>query len=305
MSGCYAVFHKQLGDLVLLEPCLSRLRDHHGQPVRLLTRSGHAPLARLMSGVRFIRGLPMAPAKRLYCFDPLNKSAMRSLFAPVLSRKLLPAERRELRWFHPFVFPRVTAPDLGESYVAEFFWTHVPVPANGPVRPPSLEQPPDTWAPPDRIPGSYLLVNPTAGWRHKSWTADGWCQVLKALDLPALLTGAGSDWQVVQCREIADKAGARAESIASTTSLKQYLWLCANARAVLTVDGAASHLAAAFGVPCLTLFGPTNIRNWHRPGPRHIALQAPAGKDGLCRVRNLDPSAVLEAAQHLLETAAQ
>ena len=300
MSGCYAVFHKQLGDLVLLEPCLSRLRDHHGAPVRLLTRSGHAPLAELMSGVQFVRGLPLAPAGQLYCFDPLNKSAMRSLFAPVLSRRFVPAERRELRWFHPVLFPRVQTPDLGESYVAEFFWTHAPVPAKAPFRPPRLERPPEAWAPPGRAPGSYLLVNPTAGWRHKSWTADGWSQILKALDEPALLTGAGSDWQVAQCREIAEKAGGQVESIASSTSLREYLWLCANARAVLTVDGAASHLAAAFGVPCLTLFGPTNIRNWHRPAPGHLALQAPTGNDGHCRVRNLDPAAVLEAAQRLL-----
>ena len=300
MSGCYAVFHKQLGDLVLLEPCLSRLRDHHGAPVRLLTRSGHAPLAELMSGVRYIRGIPLAPAGCLYCFDPLKKSAMRSLFAPVGSRKFLPAERRELSWFHSILFPELKTPDLGDAYVAEFFWTHTPVPAKNPFRPPKLERPPASWAPAGRASGGYLLVNPTAGWRHKSWTADGWSQVLKALGLPALLTGAGSDWQVAECREIADKAGCLAESIASSTTLKEYLWLCANARAVLTVDGAASHLAAAFGVPCLTLFGRTSIHNWHRPAPKHISLQSPPEKDGICRLRNMDPAIVLEAARGLV-----
>jgi len=302
MSGCYAVFHKQLGDLVLLEPCLSRLRDHHGAPVRLLTRSGHAPLAGLIPGVRFIRGIPLVPAGHLYCFDPLRKSAARSLFAPVRSRKFLPAEQRELGWFHPILFPRVTTPDLGDSYVAEFFWTHTPVPAKCPFRPPKLEPPPAAWAPPGRVPGTYLLVNPTAGWRHKSWTTDGWSRVLKALDLPVLLTGAGSDWQVTQCREIADKTGARAESLASSTTLKEYLWLCANARAVLTVDGAASHLAAAFGVPCLTLFGPSIFSNWHRPAPQHIALQAPPDKDGIRRMRGLDAAAVVEAALSLVSS---
>ena len=35
MPGCYAVFHKQLGDLVLLEPTLAKLREHHGVPVRM------------------------------------------------------------------------------------------------------------------------------------------------------------------------------------------------------------------------------------------------------------------------------
>lgn len=302
MSGCYAVFHKQLGDLVLLEPALSRLRDHHGGPVRLLTRSGHAPLAALMSGIRLVRGIPLAPAGDLYCFDPLNKSAMRSLFAPVWSRKFLPAEHRELSWFHSVLFPRVNTPDLGASYVAEFFWSHTPVPAKAPFRLPKLAQPPAAWAPPGRVPGSYILVNPTAGWRRKSWTADGWARVLKALDAPFLLAGGGLDWQVAQCLDIVEKAGGRAENLAGSTSLKEYLWLCANARAVLTVDGVASHLALAFGVRCLTLFGPTSLQNWHRPALGHIALQAPAEKDGACRMRNLDPAAVVEAAVRLVSS---
>lgn len=302
MSGCYAVFHKQLGDLVLLEPALSRLRDHHGPPVRLLTRTGHAPLAELMPGVRCMRGVPFAPAGHLYCFDPLNKSATRSLFAPVRSRRFLPAERRELSWFHSILFPRVKTPNLEDSYVAEFFWSHTPVPAKGPFRPPKLDSPPASWAPQGRVPSSYILVNPAAGWRRKSWTTDGWTLVLKALDAPALLTGAGTDWQIEHCREILERTGGRTENLASSTSLKEYLWLCANARAVLTVDGAASHLAAAFGIPCLTLFGPTNIRNWHHPAPRHVALQAPSGKDGVRRMRNLYPAVVIEAAQRLVSS---
>ena len=53
MPGCYAVFHKQLGDLVLLEPTLAKLCEHHGAPVECMTRGGHAPLLQLMPGVQF------------------------------------------------------------------------------------------------------------------------------------------------------------------------------------------------------------------------------------------------------------
>ena len=82
MPGCYAVFHKQLGDLVLLEPALTKLSEHHGAPVDCMTRSGHGPLLQLMPGVRFRRGLPLAYRSHLYCFDRLSKSALRSLLAP-------------------------------------------------------------------------------------------------------------------------------------------------------------------------------------------------------------------------------
>jgi hypothetical protein len=43
MSRCLAIFHKQLGDLVLLEPTLRRLSRASGSKVDLITRSGFRP----------------------------------------------------------------------------------------------------------------------------------------------------------------------------------------------------------------------------------------------------------------------
>lgn len=43
---------------------------------------------------------------------------------------------------------------------------------------------------------------------------------------------------------------------------------------VLCIDGAASHLAQAFGVPTVTIFGPTHPGKWHWPTPRHRVLSA-------------------------------
>lgn len=296
MSGCYAVFHKQLGDLVLLEPALTRLREHHGEPVRLLTRNGHAAVVKLMPGVRLARGMPMVPSRYLYCFDPLSKSSFRSFMTPTRFKKILLPERREQRWYHTRIFSQVETPELGNTYVAEFFWSHLPVPTQKAFRPPRLKPPPAEWAPPGRAPRSYVLINPTAGWRHKAWTAKGWATVLLAQEQvgPFLMTSGGTDWQISHCREIAERTGSCIENLASVTTLREYLWLCANARAVLTVDGAASHLASAFGVPCLTLFGPTNIHNWHHSGQTHIAVQAPMDKDGIRRLRLLNPESVID-----------
>jgi ADP-heptose:LPS heptosyltransferase len=68
----------------------------------------------------------------------------------------------------------------------------------------------------------------------------------------------------------------------------------------LTVDGAASHLGSAFAVNTLTLFGPTNPRNWHYPADGSLSVQAPPSKDHICRLRNLSPDAVIEMARQLL-----
>jgi len=300
MPGCYAVFHKQLGDLLLLEPALARLRSHHGAPVHVLTRTGHAPLLQLMDGVIYQSGLPLAWHSHLVCYDPLNKSALRSLFAPAGKKQCVLPEKREMQWFHRPLFGKVIVPELGDQYVAEYFWRNTPVPTEEEFRLPRLSKPPDAWRP-DGLDGDpFVLLNPTSGWRQKCWQADAWAEVLQSLRQKTgwrfLMTSASTDWQITHCREIAERAGACVHSLANRTSLENFLWLCAHAQAVLTVDGAASHLAQAFGVRSLTLFGPTSLANWHRGTPRNLAVQAPASKDGKRRLKNLSAGTVLEAA---------
>jgi ADP-heptose:LPS heptosyltransferase len=123
------------------------------------------------------------------------------------------------------------------------------------------------------------------------WTVDGWAAVLRAIGGPFVLTNAGAGWQSEHCGKIAAATGA----VIQPTTLRQFLWLCANARAVLTVDGAASHLAAAFGVKCFTVFGPSSLANWHRPAPGHIAFQAPPDNAGARILKKLAPGPVVEA----------
>lgn len=87
--------------------------------------------------------------------------------------------------------------------------------------------------------------------------------------------------------------------MAPGTSLREFLWLCANAGAVLTVDGAAAHLAAAFSVPSLAIFGPTSLLNWHLVGPQTKAVQAPVAEDDIRHLKNLKAEPVLEACRAL------
>ncbi len=300
MPGCYAVFHKQLGDLLLLEPAMARLCDHHGAPVRVLTRTGHAPLLELMDGITYQGGLPLHPHQALYCYDPLNKSALRSVMAPVLFRRCILPEKREMQWFHRPLFGQPIVPELGDRYVAEYFWDTTPVPAQTEFRPPRLQSPPIDWKPAGLRGKPYVLLNPTSGWRQKCWLADRWAETLRHLHdrmgWTFLMTSATTDWQVEHCREIANLAGNIVRSPGQPTSLRNFLWLCANARAVLTVDGAASHLAQAFQRPSLTLFGPTNMGNWHFDTAINRAIQAPPSKDGTRRLKNLPAEAVFQAA---------
>jgi ADP-heptose:LPS heptosyltransferase len=208
-----------------------------------------------------------------------------------------------MQWFHRPLFGEVIVPELGDQYVAEYFWQNTPVPTQEAFRLPRLTAPPDAWRPAGLDAEPFVLLNPTSGWRQKCWLAEAWAEALRSLHEKTgwrfLMTSASTDWQIAHCREIAERAGPCVQSLASRTSLENFLWLCARAQAVLTVDGAASHLAQAFGVPSLTLFGPTSLANWHRGTPRNLAVQAPESKDGKRRLKNLAPGPVLEAASLL------
>ncbi len=303
MPGCYVVFHKQLGDLLLLEPALRRLQAHHGAEIAVCTRGGHAPMLDLMPGMKLQWGPMLQPRTHLYCFDTLNKSAWRSLFAPTRSKICIIPDAEELAWFHPWLFGDVVVPGLGDSYVAEYFWENTPVPTTAGFRAPRLTLPPAEWKPAEAPDSPFILLNPTSGWRRKSWVSAGWAEVVRALHAaglpPIIMTSATNDWQLAQCGEIEALSAPLVRGFTTPTTLQNYLWLCANASMVLSVDGSAAHLAAAFEVPNLTLFGPSNPRNWHCPTATSVALRAPSLEDGKHKMRLLPPSAVTSAALDL------
>lgn len=301
MHGLYAVFHKQIGDLVLLEPALRKLSLARGGPVRLMTRSGHRDVVRLMEHVEYCPGLAWRPERLLIAYDPLPKTALRSALAPAARKICILPNRREAGRHLPFVFREVSIPELGDEYIAEYFWRHTPG-GGGAFEPPRLLPPPREWRPACAPTAPFVLLHPTAGWRKKSWTPEGWAAVNDALaaeGLQRVMTYGGQDWQMGQAQDAA-RLAKDAPILAGATSLREFLWLCASARLVVTVDGAASHLASAFGVPALTLFGPTPVVHWHRPSPRSVALVADASRDGKRRLRNLPPAPVLHAMRELM-----
>jgi hypothetical protein len=146
MSRCLVIFHKQLGDLVLLEPALRCLAHANGHTVDLITRSGFRPLDSLMPHVSF-RSKPNAKIyDTLWCFDDRRKSTFYSLLSRARQKHLLAINPgASIQWYHSKIFQTIQAPDLSRSHISEYYWKHT-LGDDRNFRPPELRPPPKEWA---------------------------------------------------------------------------------------------------------------------------------------------------------------
>ncbi|MGC1481838.1 MAG: glycosyltransferase family 9 protein [Chthoniobacterales bacterium] len=265
--------------MTLLEPALARLAEAHDSPVHLLTRSGHAPLISLMENVRQVSRVWLRRYAAVYCYDHLDKSALHAISTFSPDKELLLRSPTEVTKLHRIAFDEIRAPGIGDSFLAEYNWRYTLANARSAYRPPRLLQTPADWKPADEPSGDYLLLNSTAGWKSKRWKSSAWAEVLRGLldhGVPRILVTSGNqDWQVEHAHRITDTvADPRVTGLAGQTKLEEFLHLVAHARMVLGVDGAASHLANAFGGRSLTLFFRTNPHNWHATTPTSRAILA-------------------------------
>lgn len=264
--------------MTLLEPALAKLVTEYGT-VDLLTRSALRPLASLIPGVQAASRTWLSGYRAVFAYDDLSKTAVRALALFARRKDLLLRTEAEASWFSRFVFKSVRIPGLGDSYLAHYNWKYTLAGTETEFRPPRLEMPPETWKPPEFRLENFLLLNPTAGWKSKRWKVKSWIEVVDRIvqtepDLRVLITSGDQDWQIEHSSRIAAGLGDRVEFLGGKTRLEEFLWLVSRARMVLGVDGAASHLAAAFGRRNLTIFFKTRPENWHFPTARSIAMLA-------------------------------
>lgn len=159
-----------------------------------------------------------------------------------------------------------------------------------------------------------VLVHPGAASPARRWPAERWGEVVAALTAEGhqvVLTGGPEEVALVGT--VADSAAAaggasvRCRVVAGTTDLDALCRLVAGAALVLCGDTGVAHLATAYAVPSVVLFGPTSPARWGpvtdgphtvlwtgRTGDPHGAVVDP----GLCEIAVAD---VLTAARARLD----
>lgn len=295
---------KQLGDVMLLEPMARLLAERSGAPVAMHVNPALRPLVELMPSACWA-AKPGHVYEESWTTSWRSRAVLSTWRFPARHRKLLVNQKKHLRWWYRLLFNEmVKVPSPGE-YWASYFWRAV---GGDPVQftPPRLDQAPPEWRHPDLPQRPFILINPTAAWPSKFWEAESWARVREALvpdreDIPWVMTGGGSEPERAHCARIAAAAGGRFVDLSGRTSLREYLHALCSARLVLCVDGSASHLAQAWNVPAVTLFGPVYPKRWHLPTPRHRAISAfDQVKDRTRTCADVSPELFLKTCESLL-----
>jgi len=152
-----------------------------------------------------------------------------------------------------------------------------------------------TDAPPNEPP--CIAVHPGSGSERKNWPEDRWLELLTRLthehDLPVLLVGGEAEGE--RLHRLASALPHDRRRLARRLPLDQLAPLLSRCRLFLGHDSGITHLAAALGVPCVVLWGPTNPAIWRPRGSHDVRLLQ--HEHGLLA---LDPRSVLAACQDLL-----
>jgi heptosyltransferase-2 len=145
----------------------------------------------------------------------------------------------------------------------------------------------------DRLEPGFLAVHPGSGARRKNWPAERFASLVEQVadGRPFVLVEGPADAE-------AAAPAARLPSVVHARELPPRVLGAVLARAGLYVgnDSGISHLAAAWGAPVITLFGPTDPAQWAPIGPRVRVMRAEDGK-----MESLEIEEVVRAAREMLQ----
>ncbi|PZG17427.1 glycosyltransferase family 9 protein [Nonomuraea aridisoli] len=122
------------------------------------------------------------------------------------------------------------------------------------------------------------IVHPGAAYPARRWPPERFAEVAAALGDDVVVTG--TENEVPLARKVAELAGLPPERmLAGQTRMADLIDLVSTSRLVVCGDTGVAHLATAFCVPSVVLFGPVSPSLWGPPpGWRHVALWA--GRNG-------------------------
>jgi ADP-heptose:LPS heptosyltransferase len=127
-----------------------------------------------------------------------------------------------------------------------------------------------------RLESGFAVINPGASWPTRRWRPTRYGEVARYLGevygLPTVVVWAIGWQECGLARQIVSHSGGFARQ-ASATSLTQLAALVRRCMVFVGSDTGPLHLAAALGIPCVGLYGPTSSQRNGPYGSKHEVVQ--------------------------------
>jgi ADP-heptose:LPS heptosyltransferase len=279
---------KRIGDLILTTPALRAL--HTAWPEAHVTLGVMDSTAALLPAISsanaaivFGHGRGFAPWQQVLtggwdmCLDFTgnDRSALAAAFSRAKTRVAFDAVRRNK--LRSLAYNAWGLSAVREVHTAQHYLDLV-AQAAPPNRAPVGDLLPELSLPSDQRPPSprdaYALLHPGTARPEKYWRAERWVEVAahlrEAYGLATIFTCGPDPYERAHVAAISDQRS----TLCHPPDLLALAALVARARIVISCDTAVVHLAAAFGVPQIALFGPTNPFHWRPLHDRAIVLSA-------------------------------
>ena len=123
---------------------------------------------------------------------------------------------------------------------------------------------------------SYCVIQPTSKFYTKEWIPRGFAEIADYLGTQfgyrTVLTGGPGEMQKLKC--VADNCQT-APAILNEISISELMWVIKRAKLFIGNDSGPTHLAAAFNIPIIVLFGSSDSQVWHPWKVIHQVVQNP------------------------------
>lgn len=277
----------KLGDLLVAVPAIRGLRRAHpGHRLVLAVPGWLEPIVRQIGGVDELLptpGLdePLAPV------GPVDVAVNLHGRGPQSSTRIA---ELEARWViaHRGEGSGDGAPEWRDGIHERERWVRLVSAFGIPADPGDLRLP--TPGPTPRPSATVIHAGAFHGARH--WPTDRFAAVARALRADgADVVVTGSVDEAPRAAEVARRAGLPDEAmLAGRLDLGEFAALIASARLLVSADTGAAHLASAYGIPSVVLFGPAPADEWGPPPGPHRALEHPEHRRGDVFAVDPDPA---------------
>ncbi len=118
---------------------------------------------------------------------------------------------------------------------------------------------------------NYSVIVPGARWMTKRWPSEKFGKLSSLLPLKSIIVGSSSDNDIAN--DIVSLSDGKAVSLAGKTTLKELIEIIKGARFVVSNDSGPMHIAAALGIPVISIFGPTDPLRTGPYGEGHTIIK--------------------------------